>query len=234
MQAKTKLYDTRYDGKKRFISYWYQAREVMNEAPSKILEVGIGNGFLSNYLQRNGYRITTVDIDEGLDPDHVASVLALPFQTNAFDVVACCEVLEHLPYDKVEVALEELCRVAKRTVVISVPDAREVVRIRLPLLGTKLVPLPKLASNSSGCGGEHRWEVGKKGYPLRRVTESIQRAGFAIEKQYRIPENPYHRMFVLSTYSWKEAITDSCCTASRGMTTCTLRDSQHGILATAC
>jgi len=45
--------------------------------------------------------------------------------------------------------------------------------------------------------GEHYWEIGKAGYPLNRIINEIQRAGFKIEETYRIFENPYHRFFIL-------------------------------------
>ena len=45
--------------------------------------------------------------------------------------------------------------------------------------------------------GEHYWEIGKAGYPLNRILEDIERAGFNIIKTYRIFEHPYHRFFIL-------------------------------------
>lgn len=49
------------------------------------------------------------------------SILELPFDSEAFDVVLCTEVLEHIAVERLEGACRELRRVAKRAIVIGVP-----------------------------------------------------------------------------------------------------------------
>ena len=88
-----------YDTKARFISYWHQIDEIVQFNPTTILEIGIGNGFVSDYLKKRSYYIKTIDIDERLNPDYIGNVLNLPFDDNSFQVVSCCEVLEHIPYE---------------------------------------------------------------------------------------------------------------------------------------
>lgn len=41
--------------------------------------------------------------------------------------------------------------------------------------------------------GEHYWETGKAGYPMSKIMNNIQKAGFKIEKTYRLFEQPYHK-----------------------------------------
>ena len=43
-------FDTNYDNKERFISYWHQINEILSIDSKKIIEIGKGNGFVSNYL----------------------------------------------------------------------------------------------------------------------------------------------------------------------------------------
>jgi len=45
---------------------------------------------------------------------------------------------------------------------------------------------------------QHHWEIGKAGYPLRKMMIEMQNAGFEINKTYRVFEMPYHRFFVLA------------------------------------
>jgi len=122
-------YNIIYDTKERFCSYWHQIQEVLLLKPSEVLEIGIGNGFVSRYLKERGINVTTLDIDKELKPDVVGSVLDIPFHCETFQVVACYEVLEHLPYEDIPKALSEISRVSKQYVILSVPDVNRVYRI---------------------------------------------------------------------------------------------------------
>jgi ubiquinone/menaquinone biosynthesis C-methylase UbiE len=99
-------------------------------SPATVLEVGCGEGKLAHYLVRHAprpQRFVACDLDlgavvPGIDPLidlHVASVYELPFGDASFDLVVCCEVLEHL-HDP-ERGLAEVARVARRAAVISTP-----------------------------------------------------------------------------------------------------------------
>ena len=55
----------------------------------------------------------------------------------------------------------------------------------------------KMRKSLHKFNGEHYWEIGKAGYPLSKIIMDIQRAGFKVEKTYRVFEFPYHRFFIL-------------------------------------
>ena len=192
---------SQYESKERLVSYWHQIDEIRKVEPTSLLEIGIGSGFLSRYLREQGLSVTTMDFDERLNPDVVGSVQEIPFEENAFDVVACFEVLEHIPYEDVPRALEELFRVTARHAIISVPDSRTIYRIDavLPLFGhiRFSIPKPVVRPGRHEFDGEHYWEVNKAGYELRQVIAEMQAAGFVLRETYRIFEFPYHRFFVL-------------------------------------
>jgi ubiquinone/menaquinone biosynthesis C-methylase UbiE len=106
-------------------------------APASVLEVGCGEGKLAQHLLESAPRfrhsprrpsrfvITDVDLGclaPGLDPlieARAASAYALPFEDASFDLVVCCEVLEHL--EQPERGLAEAVRVARRAVLVSTP-----------------------------------------------------------------------------------------------------------------
>jgi len=190
-----------YDSKERFISYWHQIDEIIKLNPKKVLEIGVGNGFVSEYLKKRGIRIVTLDIDKRLKPDIVGNVLNIPLSDESFDIVACYEVLEHLPFENFHRALAEIFRVSQCYAVLSLPDTTRVYRvlIQIPKMGTfkKLIPLPRLKKLVHKLNGEHYWEIGKAGYSLNKIIKEIRKGGFKIEKTYRVFENPYHRFFVL-------------------------------------
>jgi ubiquinone/menaquinone biosynthesis C-methylase UbiE len=101
-------------------------------APESVLEVGCGEGRLATHLLTHAHapppkRFVISDHDLGaLDPDLDpllttcrAPIEALPFDDASFDLVLCCEVLEHLPDP--DRGLAEVARVARRAVIVSTP-----------------------------------------------------------------------------------------------------------------
>jgi len=201
-QVKPNHYFSRsYNSKERFISYWNQINELTILEPSSILEIGIGNSFVLDYLCNNGYNITAMDIDPCLNPDAVGSINNLPFSASSFDAVACFEVLEHLPYSQFQTSLRELYRVSKKHVALSIPDANWVYQLyfQMPAIREvkKLVQIPMLRIPKHEFDGQHYWEIGKASYPLKRITKDIEAIGFIIQKTYRVFEVPYHRFFIL-------------------------------------
>jgi ubiquinone/menaquinone biosynthesis C-methylase UbiE len=188
-----------YDSKKRFISYWHQINEIISLDPLNVLEIGIGNGMVSNYLKSRGLEVTTLDVKERLRPDIVASVLDMPLGDSTFDVVACYEVLEHMEYRNFGAALSEIYRVCKRNALISLPDQNRAIRLLLhvPVLGEKkwMISTPKIKKKKLDV--YHEWEIGSRGYPLKRIISDIEAAGFSLYNTYRVFEIPYHRFFIL-------------------------------------
>jgi len=203
MKNTSQIYtNTAYDSKERFCSYWHQIDEVMALRPDRVLEIGVGNGFVNNYLRTKGINICTLDIFEALKPDIAGSLLNIPFKHESFDVVLCCQVLEHLPYKDFSSAFSEIFRVSKKHVIISLPDVTTVYRINLeiPRLNVpikKLVPHPFPRFAQHEFDGEHFWEIGKRGYPLKKICNDMLINRFKIIKTYRVYEYYYHRFFIL-------------------------------------
>ncbi len=193
MQNK-KLYGHVYDSKERFASYWYQIHEIIQTQPENVLDVGVGNKFVAEYLTKLDVVTTTLDFDESLEPDIVGDVREIPLANDSYDTVCAFQVLEHLPFEDFPKCVAELSRVAKKYVLISLPHGRIYSRFRLPICGDLLLPKP--------FGGwrpvppEHEWEMDNPGFELKKVMAILENAGTRIEKTYRIFENPYHRMFV--------------------------------------
>lgn len=197
-------YGIKYDSKKRFISYWHQIHEVIALGKHNILEIGIGNGFVSDYLGKMGLKVTTVDIDDRLAPDITASVYSLPFADESFELVACYEVLEHLPYESFSLSLQEMYRVSKSDVIISLPDRNRYLSldIFMPRIGNikKFYSVPRFRKVMHTFDGEHYWEIGADGYSLERIISDIELINFKIINTYRIFEFPYHRYFVMQKH----------------------------------
>lgn len=108
--------------------------KIVEQRPETFLDAGCGEGFVAAMLRRRlpELRLTGFDVDPAAvraaaqrDPRGrfmTASLEALPFSDDLFDVVGCFEVLEHLPGSGPDAALRELSRVARHAVVLSVPQ----------------------------------------------------------------------------------------------------------------
>lgn len=97
-----------------------------------LLDVGCGPGVLLHQVQRHRQIPVRVGTDLGWrglknarSPVCRSSIYELPFADDAFDLVTCCEVVEHLDPETVPKAIAELCRVAGKTVIVTVPHAEE-------------------------------------------------------------------------------------------------------------
>lgn len=204
MQVNKEHYNKNYDSLERFISYYCQINLVRKTNPEKILEIGIGNKTVSNYLKLNGLNITTCDFDKSLEPDYAADIRDLPFKDNSYDLVMACEILEHLPWNEFDTALKEIQRVSKKYAIISLPYPGIVFEsvLKMPLIGRLFrkkinlffrIPLffKKLKFN-----GEHYWEIGIRGYPISKIRAMINRR-FRILKEVRPELDSYHHFFLL-------------------------------------
>jgi ubiquinone/menaquinone biosynthesis C-methylase UbiE len=113
--------------------FFRRLESVVSSVPfENLLEVGCGEGLLLYELQGllAERQAVAIDVDaEGVTaarhntpgPHYMlASAEALPFRDEQFDLVVCCEVLEHL--NRPQRALEEIRRVAARYAILSVPN----------------------------------------------------------------------------------------------------------------
>jgi 2-polyprenyl-3-methyl-5-hydroxy-6-metoxy-1,4-benzoquinol methylase len=194
-------FGSRYLKPQRFAAYAYQVSEIMRCGPQSVLEIGIGNGVVCHLLRRSGIEVTTLDVDESLGPEVIASVTDIPLADRSFDVVGCFEVLEHLPYESVPGALSEIHRVSRGHALVSLPDAKPRYRVEFTLPGIGhhrfCFGLPYRRPRAHVFTGQHHWEVNARGYALGRVLETMRDAGFDVEHTYRPFEHPTHRFFQL-------------------------------------
>ncbi len=104
---------------------------VEEENPATLLDAGCGEGFVAEAFLRAMPAISITGFDPYEPSVNIAAqrnprgtfltgdIYDIPFEPNTFDVVCCFEVLEHL-HDAPN-ALQQLARVARNAVVLSVP-----------------------------------------------------------------------------------------------------------------
>jgi ubiquinone/menaquinone biosynthesis C-methylase UbiE len=98
----------------------------------------------------------TVDVHRKHRPDVVASILCLPFRDGCFETVSAFEVIEHVKND--ELALQELKRVSRSRVVLSVPNS---LRDNIPLF---------LLRRRGFMSSDHKRE-----YTLKEILQLVSR-----------------------------------------------------------
>lgn len=185
----------------RWMSYWHQANEISSRSDiGAVLDVGPGTNFLADVLKihRPDIKYSTLDIAEDVAPDYVGSVTAIPLQDKSFDAVCAFQVLEHIKFEDFEIALNEIKRVTKKYAFISLPHFGPSVEFQLkfPFLPRVKVAFKIPFYQKHSFGGQHYWEIGKRGYSTRVVRKLIAEH-FDIIDEYVPFENQYHRFFIL-------------------------------------
>lgn len=185
----------------RWISYWHETNEILKRNDIKsVLDVGPGSDLLKNILLtfRPDIEYKTVDIAEDVKPDMTGPITAIPSPDSKFDSVCAFQVLEHIEFKDFESALMELKRVSKKYVFISLPHFGPSFEFQLKI---PLFPRIRLAaklpwSKKHEFGGQHYWEIGKKGYSPKKIRSVIEKH-FKIIDEYVPFENQYHRFYIL-------------------------------------
>lgn len=195
----------KYDSVERFITYYYQIFLAKKLACKNILEIGIGNGLVSNYLNNSGAQVTTCDFDQANNPDVVADVRQIPLGDGAFDLVMACQVLEHVPFEDFPKILKEFYRLSTKYVIISLPVRSSYFEIvlRLPFVRSlfhrnfldfyfrKLLNFAGFDSS-----GQHYWEIDRKKYTFAMIRNAVQEK-FHIISEFSPVLNKYHYFLIL-------------------------------------
>lgn len=106
---------------------------LVKESRSKeIIDVGCGEGFTIDRLQKNGVKANFIGVDfldkaikigRKMYPKlnlKKSNIYKLPFKNGSFDLTICTEVLEHL--EDPNKAVRELKRVTRKFILFSVPN----------------------------------------------------------------------------------------------------------------
>jgi len=90
------------------------------------IDVGTRDGYLACLLADRFRHVTALDLESPVVADKrvtcvAGDVRSLGFPDDAFDLVVCAEVLEHIPPDDLEGACRELTRITRGHLLIGVP-----------------------------------------------------------------------------------------------------------------
>jgi hypothetical protein len=190
-----------------FVNAYCQFNDVQNLGAVKtILVIGPGQGLDTAIFRWRGYEVTTLDIDEVLEPDVVGSVHDLSmFKDQQFDVVIASHVIEHVAVPYLDTAISEIARVARHALIYLPVYGRKIQFRMLP--GFKDLDLSFVLDvfnylhKPDGLSprynaGQHFWELGMRGFRhddvVRRFTPH-----FDLLRHYRNTDWPLSHNFVL-------------------------------------
>jgi len=86
----------------------------------RVLDVGADAMYLKPMVQDGGSEYIGIGFGDEIDVSYNLEQTPYPFEERSFDTVVCFDVLEHL--EQLHSAFDELCRIAKSHVVISLPN----------------------------------------------------------------------------------------------------------------
>ncbi|RJQ32463.1 methyltransferase domain-containing protein [Candidatus Parcubacteria bacterium] len=190
-----------YITKDRWNNYWYQIDSLKRFRNAKtVLEIGPGNKVVNDMLKKLGFLAKSVDVDKSVSPDYIASAEKIPVDDKSYDLVLAAEIIEHLPFEKVDEVLEEIKRIAKTGAVISLPHSGYTLSLgfKVPLIKWKfgILKIPHFWRRKTSTE-EHFWELGLRNYPVRKFKKILKKAGFKIINNFIGHDDPSHIFFVL-------------------------------------
>lgn len=160
------------DSEARYFA-WHIRRARLPAAPSRVLEIGFGNGNCLGYCRKQGWQAAGIEINETLKQraseagfQVYQDVHAVP-ETESYELIAAFDVLEHLPIDQAETFLGAL-------------------RARLAPQGAILVRVPN-GDSPFGRTYQHGDRTHVETYCLGKLRQVCLAAGLAITRSGEAP-----------------------------------------------
>lgn len=181
-------------------SFVEQIQHIKQFDPHSIIEIGVGNGFVSEFLRKMGIKVKTFDINPNLVPDVVTPLhdIGNYVAPGEFDLISCCEVLEHLPFVEFEGAISEFSGLSNQ-LFLSLPNHGRTFGfggvIRLPKFHRWIGAWFRLPFRAGRLPDMHFWEVNYNHETSRKqITNLLKRYYRSVDTGY-FKANPYHCFF---------------------------------------
>jgi hypothetical protein len=200
-----KYWSTAYLSPERLSSIGHQFRLAGQTGGQTFLNIGAAHGLLEMLLRHSGAQALALDLDFSLQPNIVGGLPRLPVQDACVDVTMAFQVLEHLPFEMLPDCLLELSRVARKAVLISLPDRTAFwqshpTSSRLEALAIwfhhwawarkrlRLKALPPIDP-------EHFWEIDSAAITSKTIVTLAANSGLSLHHLFRNPYFAYHVFF---------------------------------------
>jgi hypothetical protein len=175
----------------------------------KILIIGKGDGVVQKILEAYSELgnlnliIKTFDFAEDLHPDILGDLVQINnLIKEKFDVILCCQVLEHLPINEAFLVLDQMQQISKY-VIMSVPYKTITIRgtIKVPLLKEFefCIKVPIWHQKKIGMvDTRHYWELGFS-KSVSDFKKELNKIGFNIISSYTLKKDGFKYFLILES-----------------------------------
>jgi hypothetical protein len=199
--ARDEYFSNHYFNMPQLCSFAHQLNFIHAMQPKSIIEIGIGNGFVSTFLRQAGIPIVTADINPALGADICAPLSEVcSYIESSYDLVLCCEVLEHMPLEQLDENLEYLSKLGGR-LFLTLPSSFVMfgcsISTILPKIGNYIFDVNiSLPVKHNLSGSSHFWEVGyNKDCSRANIIKKLKQR-YTNVRSGRFKLNPYHVWFI--------------------------------------
>lgn len=172
--------------------YWHQAKlvEMHTSKDDQLVEIGVGSGFLQNYLQSKGWHVSSVDIDAEKKPDFVSDASQFDFFSLSPRCFIAFEIFEHIPYPLLERTISNITKPNPEIIIFSIPlSVRFILKLNLKIPKTPNIkiniPIPKRKVITKN----HYWELSLFGNTEDGVLDGQKRGLVSLSDVRRLFSN---------------------------------------------
>ncbi|MBM3138611.1 MAG: class I SAM-dependent methyltransferase [Chloroflexi bacterium] len=199
-----------YSSERKYINYYHQVKNasdlILHSQSKRILVAGKGDGVVPKILEAHnnihslGLTIHTFDFAQDLSPDYLGDLTEIDkVVSNDYDLVLCCQVLEHLPFEGALMAVAAMSRIT-RYLIISLPYKALTFRgsLKVPVLPEFefCLRIPLVKRGEGMIDERHYWELGAT-LSVAKYRLHLRDSGFEIINSYIIKKYGANYFFIL-------------------------------------
>lgn len=188
----------------RWNSYYHQINEVAKCKWETVLLIWVGDWIVVDVLKKIWKDVTTFDFDKNLNPDIVGDVTKIDeIVTKKYDIVVCCQVLEHIPFEMFESTIKRIRNITNEKILLSLPNRNIWLKFYAPRIWDIKIRIMRFWKNSwdfnKDWWWEHYREIDAKPIRNQKKIKKIIKKYFNIDTFFVPFNNTYHMFFIL----WK-------------------------------
>jgi len=157
-----------------FLQRTFIVFDLLDKKKKFILDIGCGDGYISNFLTRCGKKVVAIDSDKTNLRRKFTFLIAdaerLPFKNSTFDQILSMDVMEHIQND--ELAAKEMGRILKKNGAIIITTPSKFWRFPFYSFMKPITPSERKLLKSFGHV--------RKGYDITRIKKLFKK--FKIDK----------------------------------------------------